>query len=317
MPLTSQGLGGRTVRTHEILTPQPKTVEACVRAGARMLSESGIENAENEAIWILEYALSMTRLKLQVEGNRQVEPMARQRALDLLARRAVREPLQYILGTQEFCGLEFLVEPSVLIPRPETELLVQEVCRHVATPETSSSTCLIADIGTGSGCIAVAVARAMPTATVIATDCSREALQLARQNIARHGVGGRVMLAEGDLLEPLRNLKLDGTVVAIVSNPPYIRDGKFEALAPEVAWHEPRLALAGGADGLEIHRRLIDEATRCLRPGGLLVLEAGDDQATHLCLMAATQGLYKVLHTVRDLAGKERVVCLERTAVEV
>ncbi|MFQ5991275.1 MAG: peptide chain release factor N(5)-glutamine methyltransferase [Nitrospiraceae bacterium] len=305
------------MRTHELFASQPLTVEACVRAGVLMLSESGIENAENEAIWILQSALSTTRLKLRVEGNRQVEPVARQRALDLLARRAAREPLQYVLGTQEFCGLEFLVEPSVLIPRLETELLVQEICRHVVPPETSSSTCLIADIGTGSGCIAVAAARAMPRATVIATDCSREALQVARQNIARHGVAGRVMLAEGDLLEPLRSLQLDGSVAAIVSNPPYIPDGEYEALAPEVAWYEPRLALAAGADGLEIHRRLIDEAARCLRPGGLLVLEAGDGQATHLCLMAATQGLYRVLHTVRDLAGKERVVCLERTAVEV
>jgi len=228
--------------------------------------------------------------------------------MKLFARRAAREPLQYLLGSQEFCGLDFLVDRSVLIPRPETELLVEQVIQH----NLRARPLIIADIGTGSGCIAVALARALPTAVLYATDRSPAALRIAEQNATRHGVKDRVRFVVGDLLEPLRAHRLEGKVAAVVSNPPYIPDRELFELQPEVRIFEPRLALAGGGDGLEFHRRLLSDAAEFLTPGGLLVFEVGQGQAGQLSEIAVAQGGYAQADLVRDAAGIDRVVCFER-----
>jgi release factor glutamine methyltransferase len=230
------------------------------------------------------------------------------RARELMTRRAAREPLQYILGTQEFCGLEFEVNPQVLIPRPETEFLVAEVARQgVSLPSP-----LIADVGTGTGCIAVAAAKALPNASLYAMDLSKEALDVARRNAKRHAVGERMIFLQGDLLEALRGLGLEGTFTAVVSNPPYIADDDLRTLQPEVERYEPRLALAGGPDGLMMLRRLVREAPEFLAPGGLLVLEMGQGQAPEVYRMVKAQGAYDRIGIVSDAAGIERVVCAEK-----
>jgi len=294
----------------KLVAPAPKatTRSALLRAGVSLLSDAGIPNAENEAIWILEFALGTSRLALRLEANQTVAPSEQDRVMKLFARRAAREPLQYLLGSQEFCGLDFLVDRSVLIPRPETELLVEQVIQH----NLRTWPLVIADIGTGSGCIAIALARALPTAVLYATDRSPAALRIAVQNATRHGVQDRVRFLVGDLLKPLRAHRLEGKVAAVVSNPPYIPDRELLELQPEVRMFEPRVALAGGGDGLEFHRRLLRDAMEFLAPGGLLVFEVGQGQAGRLSEIAVAQGGYAQADLVRDAAGIDRVVCFTK-----
>lgn len=302
MGAARQGLGLQPVEA-------ASTLGGLLRRGVAMLAAAGVEGAEQEAAWILEFALGTTRLALQLDGHRHVASEDRNKAMALLARRAAREPLQYILGTQEFCGLEFEVGPEVLIPRPETELLVEELAER----RLEGSPPRIADIGTGSGCIAVAVARAIPDAVLYATDRSSAAVHLARRNAVRHGVADRVRVLAGDLFDPLRGLGLDGRLAAVVSNPPYIADADIAGLAPEVRAFEPRLALAGGEDGLAIHRLILKEAGEFLIPGGRLVLEVGSGQVDLLCRLAEAQGGYGQPRRINDAAGIERVVCFQKT----
>jgi release factor glutamine methyltransferase len=284
------------------------TIGELWRAGTAMLAQAGIAQPENEAVWILESALGQDRLGLHLNTNERVEERGRDKAMALFERRASREPLQYVLGTQEFCGLDLRVTPDVLIPRPETELLVEVVRQTCA----NTSGALIADIGTGSGCIAIALARALPTATLYATDRSPQALALAQENAKRHDVQDRVHFLLGDLLEPLQGLGLQGRLVAIASNPPYIAEGDLAGLQAEVGLFEPRLALAGGNDGLFFHRRLVREAAGFLEPDGVLAIEVGLGQARHVSALAQDRENYYNVRTFHDMADIERVVVVQK-----
>ena len=317
-PETGRGDTGarcRVVRPHVPLRRASRrrglTLDEVLREGSARLAEAGIPNFQQEAIWLLEFALGTTHLAIRVGDRRAVTPAERRRAAALFARRASREPLQYILGTQEFCGLDFAVEPGVLIPRPETELLVEAVARHEGLARPSA---MIADIGTGSGCVAVALLRALPAARLYATDVSAAALKLARTNATRLGVGDRIVFRAGDLFQPLRALGCEGKLAAIVANPPYIPSGALAHLQPEVSRFEPWLALDGGPDGLAVQRRLLADAARFLAPGGLLAIEMGQGQAESLRQIAFSHGAYELLDTQRDPAGIERVICFRRCA---
>ena len=183
----------------------------------------------------------------------------------LIERRAQREPLQYITGRQEFWGLDFMVTPDVLIPRPETELIVETA---LAACQDRSRPLTIIDLCTGSGCIAISLAKELPAARIFATDTSAKALAVARENARRHGVSDRIRFLEGDLFGPLEELDLQGQVDIIVSNPPYVPSGDRPALQPEVRDYEPELALFAGPEGTEIHRRIIGTAPRFLKKNG-------------------------------------------------
>ncbi len=284
--------------------PGMASVGRCLSQGRRILAQAGIETAAQEAVWILQAVLCLSPLELRLNGHRSLNAGESARLSELFARRAAREPLQYLLGSQEFCGYPFEVTPSVLIPRPETELLVQEVVQQ----RPSDHNGVIVDVGTGSGCLAVTLALRFSQAQLIAVDLSPAALEVAKRNAARYLVKDRIEWLEGDLLTPLAGRRGRNAVSVIVANPPYIPDEELDRLQPEVARYEPRLALAGGVDGLQVHRRLIAQAGDLLASGGLLVMEVGMGQAEAVLGEVRASGRFQAGNMRTDQAGIERVV---------
>jgi release factor glutamine methyltransferase len=274
----------------------------------RMLEQAGIESSRQEAFWIVEHVLRLSAHHVVADRDRLLSHAERLVARGLVKRRVGREPLQYILGTQEFCGLEFDVNPAVLIPRPETELLVEYVAQRIPAERQAT----IVDVCTGSGCIAVAIARLRPRARVIATDLSSRSLAVARQNATRHEVCERITWLEGDLLRPLAEQEMEGRIDVIVSNPPYIAEAGWATLQPEVRLFEPRGALVAGPQGTELHERLLQEASRYLSPGGALIMEIGAGQACAMRRIVDQIPGYRFHRLVYDSAGLERVVIVER-----
>ena len=271
--------------------------------GASELREAGVSEARFEAELLLRHALGCTREALFARLHEPAGAEAAGHYFHLLERRRGRVPIQHILGTQEFYGLSFRVTPSVLIPRPETELVVDEALAELSARSKSAPT--IADVGCGSGCIAIAIARERPQATFFAIDASPAALAVARENAAAHGVDERITFLHGDLIDPLveRGEKLD----LVVSNPPYVVDAEIGELAPEVKEHEPRMALAGGADGLATITRLLEGVGAVLDAGGVVVMEIGKGQDRPVAERVLSVGL-DLLRIVPDLAGIPRVV---------
>lgn len=284
--------------------PGMASVGRCLSQGRRILAQAGIETAAQEAVWILQAVLCLSPLELRLNGHRSLNAGESARLSELFARRAAREPLQYLLGSQEFCGYPFEVTPSVLIPRPETELLVQEVVQQ----RPSDHNGVIVDVGTGSGCLAVTLALRFSQAQLIAVDLSPAALEVAKRNAARYLVKDRIEWLEGDLLTPLAGRRGRNAVSVIVANPPYIPDEELDRLQPEVARYEPRLALAGGVDGLQVHRRLIAQAGDLLSNEGLLVMEVGMGQADTVLGEVRASGRFQAGNMRTDQAGIERVV---------
>jgi release factor glutamine methyltransferase len=284
------------------------TLGEVIAEARRLLEQAGIESAAQEALWIVEYVLRLPVHHVLTNRDRVLSRTELTSTRGLLERRVGREPLQYILGTQEFCGLEFHVNPAVLIPRPETELLVEYVAQRISAEREAT----IVDVCTGSGCIAVALARLRPRARMIATDLSNPSLNVARQNAIRHAVGERITWLEGDLLEALVEQKLEGQVDVIVSNPPYIAEAEWATLQPEVRLFEPRGALVAGHQGTELHERLLQEAGRYLSPAGAVIMEIGAGQAPAMRRIIERMAEYRFHRLIYDEAGLERVVIIER-----
>jgi release factor glutamine methyltransferase len=284
------------------------TIGMLITWAQRSLDTSGSMNASQEALWLLAHALGMKHHELASRREQVVSGEGLARAESVVSRRKGREPLQYILGTQEFCGLDFHVNPAVLIPRPETELLVQETLREGGFAEGA----VLVDVGTGSGCVAVTLATILSGMRIFALDCSGEALTVAKGNAERHGVSDGIIWKEGDLLSPLRESNLGRSVDAIVSNPPYVAEEAWEELQPEVRDYEPRLALVAGQRGTELHERLLHESLPFLKSGGLLLMELGQGQAPLVRRAAEQVGGYTGFQTVKDEAGIERVMIARR-----
>jgi release factor glutamine methyltransferase len=291
-----------------LVMPELKTVGALVAWARQSLAQAGVSNGAQEAMWLLEYVLEVQSHQLVSQADRLVSPDVWARAESLIARRMACEPLQYILGTQEFCGLEFAVSSSVLIPRPETELLVREVVRQHRADQKA----ILVDVGTGSGCLAVTLTTILRGSRVLAIDRSADALQVAKRNAATHGVLDAIEWLHGDLLAPLAGRGLEGRVDVIVSNPPYIAERDMPGLQPEVRLFEPHLALVSGPLGTEFHRRLLQDAHAFLSPRGMLAMEIGQGQAGAVRALAQDIGGYAPVVLVEDAAGIERVVIAQK-----
>lgn len=260
---------------------------------------------------LLMHALRRDRAWLYSHSEEEVAPTAAGEFLELVARRAAGEPTQYLTGKQEFWGLEFEVTPAVLIPRPETEHVVEVALERLRAQRGAigekgdAAPMRIADVGTGSGCLAVALAHELPNAAIFATDISEAALEVARRNAGLHGVSGRVHFHRCNLLDAFYG---EAPFDLIVSNPPYIGRREAGDLPREVREHEPDAALFGGVTGVEIYSRLVDQAGGMLRPGGVLVLELGYNSAPHVREIFERDVRWTNVAITVDLAGIERVL---------
>ncbi len=250
------------------------TVLEIIQRSADFLVKKGVESPRLQAELLLAHVLQLPRMKLYLNFERMLAPAEVDTLRDMVKRRGQREPLQHIVGSTSFCGFEIAVTRHVLVPRPETEILAELGWGFLSTLNSHPATCL--DFGTGSGCLAIAIAAKCPPARVTALEVSAEALTIARQNLARHGLAERVLLVRGD---GFAGLPAGASFDLIVSNPPYIPSAEIATLEPEVRDFDPRGALDGGPDGLDFMRRLAIEAGAFLATGGRLMLEFGDGQA--------------------------------------
>jgi len=287
------------------------TVGEMITEARRALERAGIDSARQEAFWLVEHVLRVPAHHVIANRNRLLSHVELGAMRELIRRRVCREPLQYILGTQEFCGLEFDVNQAVLIPRPETALLVESVTQRISVERQAT----IIDVGTGSGCIAVSIARLRPRARVLATDLANSSLDVAKQNATRYAVCERITWLQGDLLGPLVKQRLEGSIDVIVSNPPYIAEDDWPMLQPEVRLFEPRGALVAGPQGTELHERLLRESGQYLLPGGALIMEIGAGQARAVHRLVDQVPEYRFHRLVHDVAGFERVVIIERARI--
>ena len=252
------------------------TVLEVIQRSSEYLARKGVESPRLQIELLLAHVLQIPRLKLYLDFNRVLTESELETARDLIRRRAAREPLQYILGTTSFCGLDLLVSREVLIPRPETELLAEHAWEFLQQRALSGANApRVLDFGCGSGCLAITLAVKVPAAQVAAIDVSEAALNVARQNALRHNVAERIQFYCGNGFAALPQALLFDL---LVSNPPYIPTPDIEKLEPEVREHEPRQALDGGIDGLDFFRRIAAEAPAFLAPQGHIMLEFGDGQ---------------------------------------
>jgi release factor glutamine methyltransferase len=269
---------------------------------AQTLSDAGCDAPRLDAEVLLAHVLEQDRAWLYAHPEYSLDPNQFGDYQALIARRAEREPAAYLTGHKEFFGLDFVVTPGVLIPRPETERLV-EIALQMLEAGSSSETPAIVDVGTGSGAIAVALATHARAAHVVAADISAAALVIARQNVIRHGVAGRVDCLQGDLLAPLK-----GPFHLIVANLPYLSRADLAAAPPEVARWEPRLALEAGPDGLTDIRRLLATAASRLCPAGALLAEIGAGQGADVLALANQHFPRATVEIAQDYAGLDRVL---------
>ncbi len=278
-------------------------LQVALAQGATVLENAGIEESKLDAEVLLAHALGITRAQLHAHSQSQLSPTELDRYRQLIERRARHEPVAYIVGHKEFYGLDLFVDNRALIPRPETELLVEKAIEISKQQPAGSKQLLVADVGTGSGAIAVSLAVHLPQVLVYATDAFPRALEVAACNCRRLGAEDRVHLLQGHLLEPLPE-----PVDLIAANLPYVSQAELSQLPPEISRYEPREALNGGPDGLDHIRRLLAQAAGHLKPRGVVLLEIGAAQGPAVVDLAKRHFPVARVEIAKDYAGLDRVV---------
>lgn len=311
-----------TAPIHSLVTQAPVETWTTRRLLGWMtgaFESKGLDAPRRQAEMLVAHVIGCERLKLYMDPDRPAAPLELDTLRGLVRRALGDEPIQYLVGEEQFFGMRFKVDRRVLIPRPSTQTIVEAVLQHArGNPDAGSvrasdagAGILIADICTGSGCVAGALARHLPGARVVATDISPDALAVARENIEAHGLSDRVDLLEGDLLGALRAHPVAGRVASLrylCANPPYIPDDEWGAVDANVKDHEPTLALRGGADGLDLARRLIADGPDCLEAGGLLLVEVADSRAGEALALAQGREELENARVLKDSDGLPRVV---------
>ncbi|MDP3028682.1 MAG: peptide chain release factor N(5)-glutamine methyltransferase [Deltaproteobacteria bacterium] len=294
----------------EITSSSLKTVRTALDYIQEALTAAGVPEPEADAQVLVAHVLGVDRLNLFLDMDRFLTSAEEETLAGLIRERTKRKPLQHILGEQEFWSLSFKVTSGVLIPRPETEILVEAVLSTVKKQGIPPDDLTILDLCTGSGILAVVLARELPGADIYAVDISKEALSVAMENARRHEVSDPITFLQGDLFAPLADQGVSFDL--IVSNPPYIPGEMFPGLSPEVRDYEPRLALDGGPDGLDVIRKIIIQSVAHLKVGGRLFLEIGDGQGVEVLKEIERRKALGNVSIIRDYCGIDRVIRAQR-----
>lgn len=282
------------------------TIKQVITEGMKIL-QGKIESALLETQVILAYLIKKDRVYLISHNDEVISSETYHKFIACISKRAEGIPLQYITGKQEFMSLDFYVDSSVLIPRPETEILVEEALKYIKNVSKNGNVHIL-DIGTGSGCISISILHKFREASVTAVDISKDALLVAGKNAGEHGVSEKIHFIESNIFQGLNTQKFD----VIVSNPPYVRTKTIQSLQREVKDYEPMYALDGGEDGLDCIRKIIHGADGYLKTGGFLALEIGHDQADEVISLIAERQKFKDIRTVKDYSGIDRIVTAVR-----
>ncbi|MGM0410482.1 MAG: peptide chain release factor N(5)-glutamine methyltransferase [Bacillota bacterium] len=274
--------------------------------------KKGIANPRLDAEVLLADLLGMERIKLYVNFDYPLTETELAEYRKRVVRRAKREAVSYITGHKEFMSLDFKIKKGVLIPRPETELLVENIIDYCEENELEAPN--IVEVGPGSGVIMVSLGHYLENAKILGIDISKKAVEVSRENIEYHELGDRLTVNRGDLLSPLLKRNTNNVDI-VVSNPPYISDEEMENLAPEIK-NEPELALKAGKDGLDLYKKLIPQAVSVLKEKGLLALEIGYDQADKVKKIIENEGNYDEIRVIKDYSGKDRMIFCNKKEIK-
>ena len=285
-----------------------QTVGQALKNISKIFKNKGIINSEREAETLLNYFLKMTKSEICLSYDKELTGREKTKLENNILKRLDRIPLQYITKHQEFMGMDFLVEKGVFIPRPETEILVEEAIKKLRNYKYSVNL-NVADLGTGTGVIAISIAKFIDNITIYATDISKKSLQIALKNSQKHDCKDKLIFLQGDLFEPFKNRIEKYSLEAIVSNPPYIDSCDFKSLSPEVRDNEPKIALFGGIDGLDYYRKIIKRSPQYLKKNGFIALEVGLNQSRIVKELIIRENKFNQdVEIIKDYLGIERVV---------
>lgn len=285
------------------------TIRSLISWTTQYFSDKGCQSPRLDAEILLAHTLKCQRIDLYLNPDKPVQATERELFREYVKRRAAREPVAYIIGSKEFWSLEFLVDENVLIPRPETEELLGVVIERLSDIPNP----LILDLGTGSGCISVVLARELSSAMIIAVDTSPKAINIARRNAENHSVSDRITFVHSHWFDAMSGTITENSLTAIVSNPPYISRDQYETLQPEIVSYEPEIALVGGDDGLDAYRSIVGQSHRWLTRNGWVFFEIGDEQNSKVENILAEHH-FKSIESMKDASGRYRIVMGKRDA---